>query len=87
MYLYLLVRTFFEGDHKCFRSACLDHNSRLLRVFGVIVVNSQGTPIVTTFNNTQIAQYAGLLSSLADEARSVVKEMDLSDDLTFLRIK
>lgn len=32
-------------------------------------------------------QYAGLISSLADKARSVVRDLDPTNELTFLRIR
>nr|CAH7721228.1 unnamed protein product [Callosobruchus chinensis] len=44
-------------------------------------------PIKTTLDNTTTVQYAGLISSLADKARSVVRDLDPSNDLTFLRIR
>ncbi|CAG9813569.1 unnamed protein product [Phaedon cochleariae] len=56
-------------------------------VVGTIVVNSEGIPIKTTLDNTTTVQYAGLISSLADKARSVVRDLDPSNDLTFLRIR
>lgn len=46
-----------------------------------------GIPIKTTLDNTTTVQYAGLISSLADKARSVVRDLDPSNDLTFLRIR
>ncbi|XP_023012442.1 dynein light chain roadblock [Leptinotarsa decemlineata] len=56
-------------------------------VVGTIVVNSEGIPIKTTLDNTTTVQYAGLISSLSDKARSVVRDLDPSNDLTFLRIR
>ncbi|XP_019870903.1 dynein light chain roadblock-type 2 [Aethina tumida] len=56
-------------------------------VVGTIVVNSEGIPIKSTLDNTTTVQYAGLISSLADKARSVVRDLDPSNDLTFLRIR
>ncbi|XP_044745600.1 dynein light chain roadblock-type 2 [Coccinella septempunctata] len=56
-------------------------------VVGIIVVNSEGIPIKTTLDNTTTVQYAGLISSLSDKARSVVRDLDPSNDLTFLRIR
>lgn len=32
-------------------------------------------------------QYAGLISQLSDKARSVVRDLDPTNDLTFLRIR
>ncbi|CAH1114617.1 unnamed protein product [Psylliodes chrysocephalus] len=56
-------------------------------IVGTIIVNSEGVPIKTTLDNTTTVQYAGLISSLADKARSVVRDLDPSNDLTFLRIR
>lgn len=50
-------------------------------------VSFSGIPIKTTLDNTTTVQYAGLISSLADKARSVVRDLDPSNDLTFLRIR
>lgn len=46
-----------------------------------------GIPIKTTMDNTTTVQYAGLISQLSDKARSVVRDLDPSNDLTFLRIR
>lgn len=46
-----------------------------------------GIPIKTTLDNSTTVQYAGLISSLTDKARSVVRDLDPSNDLTFLRIR
>ncbi|KAJ8976374.1 hypothetical protein NQ317_003228 [Molorchus minor] len=56
-------------------------------VVGTIVVNSEGIAIKSTLDNTTTVQYAGLISSLMDKARSVVRDLDPSNDLTFLRIR
>lgn len=52
-----------------------------------LLVAFSGIPIKTTMDNTTTVQYAGLISSLADKARSVVRDLDPSNDLTFLRIR
>lgn len=46
-----------------------------------------GIPVKSTLDNTTTVQYAGLISQLADKARSVVRDLDPSNDLTFLRIR
>ncbi|XP_012265418.1 dynein light chain roadblock-type 2 [Neodiprion pinetum] len=56
-------------------------------VVGTIVVNSEGIPIKSTLDNTTTIQYAGLISQLSDKARSVVRDLDPTNDLTFLRIR
>lgn len=46
-----------------------------------------GIPIKSTMDNTTTVQYAGLISQLSDKARSVIRDLDPSNDLTFLRIR
>lgn len=46
-----------------------------------------GIPIKSTLDNSTTVQYAGLISSLADKARSVVRDLDPTNELTFLRIR
>ena len=46
-----------------------------------------GIPIRTTLDNSTTVQYAGLLHLLAAKARSVVREIDPQNDLTFLRVR
>lgn len=56
-------------------------------VAGVIVVNGEGIPIKTTLENHVSVQYAGLMTSLVDKAKAVVRDLDPTNDLTFLRIR
>lgn len=56
-------------------------------VVGTIVVNVEGIPIKSTMDNTTTVQYAGLISQLSDKARTVVRDLDPTNDLTFLRIR
>ncbi|XP_064611054.1 dynein light chain roadblock-type 2 isoform X2 [Liolophura sinensis] len=56
-------------------------------VIGVIVVNSEGIPIRTTLDNATTVQCAGLIHQLTAKARSVVRDIDPQNDLTFLRVK
>ncbi|KAI9577702.1 hypothetical protein GQX74_010889 [Glossina fuscipes] len=51
----------------------------------IAVVSS--IPVKSTLDNTTTVQYAGLMSQLADKARSVVRDLDPSNDLTFLRVR
>ena len=46
-----------------------------------------GVPIKSTLDNATTIQYAGLISQLADKSCSVVRELDPTNDLTFLRIR
>ena len=56
-------------------------------VHGLIIVNQEGIPIRTTLDNSTSVQYSGLLHQLTAKARSVVRDLDPQNDLTFLRIR
>jgi len=56
-------------------------------VQGTIIFNNDGIAIRTTLDNTTTVQYSGLLHSLTNKARSVIREIDPQNDLTFLRIR
>ncbi|XP_067125311.1 dynein light chain roadblock-type 2 [Centruroides vittatus] len=56
-------------------------------VVGVIVTNSEGVPIKTSLDNTTTTQYAGLMTQLVERARNTVRDIDPTNDLTFLRIR
>ncbi|XP_011496280.1 PREDICTED: dynein light chain roadblock-type 2 isoform X1 [Ceratosolen solmsi marchali] len=56
-------------------------------VVGTIIVNTEGIPIKSTMDNTTTVQYSGLISQLSDKARSVIRDLDPTNDLTFLRIR
>ncbi|MPD04721.1 Dynein light chain roadblock-type 2 [Portunus trituberculatus] len=46
-----------------------------------------GIPIKSTLDNPTTIQYTGLISGLTDKARSVVRDLDPTNDLTFLRVR
>eukprot|EP00913_Durusdinium_trenchii_P031842 g29820.t1 len=54
-------------------------------VSGIVIVNSDGVPMRSTLDSKQTLQYSALISQLAAKARSVVRELDPQNDLTFLR--
>mmetsp|Transcript_103262 Transcript_103262/g.258906 ORF Transcript_103262/g.258906 Transcript_103262/m.258906 type:complete len:102 (+) Transcript_103262:70-375(+) len=57
-------------------------------VTGIVIVNAEGLPIRSTFEATQkTKQYSALISQLAAKARSLVRDLDPTNDLTFLRIR
>ncbi|CAE8736144.1 unnamed protein product, partial [Polarella glacialis] len=56
-------------------------------VSGIIIVNSEGVPIRSSLDSRQTLQYSALISQLAAKARSVVRDLDPQNDLTFLRIR
>lgn len=51
------------------------------------IASQLGIPVKSTLDNTTTVQYAGLMSQLADKARSVVRDLDPSNDMTFLRVR
>lgn len=57
-------------------------------VTGIIVVNSDGMPIRSSIDDTNAQnQYAHLVTALAAKARHCVRDLDPTNDLTFLRIR
>lgn len=52
-----------------------------------MIVNSEGVPIRSTLESRHTLQYSALISQLAAKARSVVRDLDPQNDLTFLRIR
>merc|ERR1712125_206798 len=56
-------------------------------VSGIVIVNSEGVPIRSTLETRFTLQYSALISQLASKARSVVRDLDPQNDLTFLRIR
>ncbi|KAL7295730.1 hypothetical protein TKK_0011075 [Trichogramma kaykai] len=46
-----------------------------------------GIPIKSTMDNATTIQYAGLISQLSDKARSIIRDLDPTNDLTFLRLR
>ncbi|KAJ3191677.1 Dynein light chain roadblock-type 2 [Irineochytrium annulatum] len=56
-------------------------------VEGIVIVNMEGIPIRTTLDNDKTVQHAALITQLTAKARSVVRDLDPQNDLTFLRIR
>jgi dynein light chain roadblock-type len=59
-------------------------------VEGVIIVNSDGVPIRPSKGNMDektTQKYAANIAQLTTKARSVVRDLDPQNDLTFLRIR
>lgn len=56
-------------------------------VTGVIVVNQEGIPIRSTLDNATTVQYAGLIHQLAAKAKTTVRDLDPTNDLSFLRVR
>jgi len=56
-------------------------------VVGVIIINAEGVAIKSTLDGPTTVQYTALVAGLADKARGVVRELDPTNDLTFLRLR
>jgi len=56
-------------------------------VKGIIVLNCEGIPIKTTLDNAETVQITGLIFNLIHKARSCIKDLDSTNDLTFLRLR
>eukprot|EP00158_Paraphelidium_tribonemae_P000355 Partr_v1_DN21763_c0_g1_i1_m7619 putative Dynein, light chain len=57
-------------------------------VQGIIIVNHDGIPIRSTLADQALTtQYAALISQLAGKTRLAVRELDSSNDLSFLRVR
>jgi len=56
-------------------------------VLGLVVINSDGIPIKSTLDNALSIEYAGQIQLLVEKARSMIKEMDSTNDLTFVRLR
>jgi len=56
-------------------------------VHGILIVNAEGIPIRSTLDPALTTQYAAHITQLSAKARSVVRDLDPTNDLTFLRIR
>ncbi|XP_070532659.1 dynein light chain roadblock-type 2-like [Ptychodera flava] len=56
-------------------------------VLGVIVVNPEGIILRTSMDNSTTLQLSNALQNVTALARSVVRDVDPQNDLTFLRIR
>ncbi|KAI9018455.1 hypothetical protein DFJ74DRAFT_677532 [Hyaloraphidium curvatum] len=57
-------------------------------VEGIVIVNHEGIPIRSTIADQNLTiQYAGLVTQLADRSRSLVRDLDPQNELSFLRLR
>ena len=56
-------------------------------VKGVLIMNSDGIPIRSNLSPEETEIYAALISQLAIKASSVVRTLEDTDELSFLRIR
>lgn len=54
-------------------------------VIGTIIINSEGIP-TSTFDNSTTIHYASLFENLVGSARNIIRDLDPTDELTFLRV-
>eukprot|EP00036_Acanthoecidae_sp_10tr_P000516 CAMPEP_0182940646 /NCGR_PEP_ID=MMETSP0105_2-20130417/47632_1 /TAXON_ID=81532 ORGANISM="Acanthoeca-like sp., Strain 10tr" /NCGR_SAMPLE_ID=MMETSP0105_2 /ASSEMBLY_ACC=CAM_ASM_000205 /LENGTH=159 /DNA_ID=CAMNT_0025080157 /DNA_START=63 /DNA_END=540 /DNA_ORIENTATION=+ len=56
-------------------------------VLGVIIMNKDGVPIKTTLDQATTVQYCTHLSNLSAQTRTSVRDIDPTNELSFLRIR
>lgn len=56
-------------------------------VKGLFVINMDGIPIRYTFEADLVTHYAAIAHQLVMQARSIVRELDNTDDLVTLRLR
>merc|ERR1712111_308982 len=56
-------------------------------VIGTVVVNKEGACIKSTLDPSTTSQYSTILGSLVSQAVVMFKEMDPSNDVTFMRVR
>lgn len=56
-------------------------------VKGVLIMNSEGVPIRSNLPAEETENYTALVSQLAYKANSVVRVLDDTDELAFLRVR
>ena len=54
---------------------------------GILIVNSDGVPIKSNLSKEDTETHSALISQLAAKATSVVRTLDPTNDLTFLRMR
>ncbi|EER11446.1 roadblock, putative [Perkinsus marinus ATCC 50983] len=56
-------------------------------VSGIVIVNHEGVPIRSTLEQKYTLQYSALISQLTQKAKSMIRDLDPQNDLTFLRLR
>jgi len=56
------------------------------KVEGLVVINNEGIPIKSTLDSTSTVQYSAEISQLAERAKCMVRDLDPTNSLTFVRI-
>eukprot|EP01059_Diplonema_ambulator_P036005 TRINITY_DN8767_c0_g1_i2.p1 TRINITY_DN8767_c0_g1~~TRINITY_DN8767_c0_g1_i2.p1 ORF type:complete len:114 (+),score=20.88 TRINITY_DN8767_c0_g1_i2:31-342(+) len=60
-------------------------------VKGFIIINAEGIPIKDSFEETEpkmlTIHYSALMTSLVAKAKSAIRDLDATNELTFLRLR
>ncbi|CAF0955978.1 unnamed protein product [Adineta steineri] len=56
-------------------------------VHGFLIINNDGIPIRTSLDTALSQQYAALIKSLSDKARSTIRDIDPTNELVFFRMR
>merc|ERR1712004_33565 len=56
-------------------------------VVGMMIVNNDGIAVRSNMDATITNQYCAVISRLADQARSTIRDLDPTNDITFLRLR
>ncbi|CAD6190229.1 unnamed protein product [Caenorhabditis auriculariae] len=56
-------------------------------VQGVVVMDSVGRAIRSTLDEEATAQHSALLQQLCEKSKSLIRELDPTNDLTFLQLR
>ncbi|CAF1197324.1 unnamed protein product [Rotaria sp. Silwood1] len=56
-------------------------------VQGYLIINNEGIPIRSSLDTSLTQQYAALIKSLSDKARSTIREIDPTNELVFFRMR
>ncbi|CAF2899616.1 unnamed protein product [Rotaria sp. Silwood2] len=56
-------------------------------VQGYLIINNDGIPIRSSLDTSLTQQYAALIKSLSDKARSTIRDIDPTNELMFFRMR
>merc|ERR1712062_391017 len=56
-------------------------------VLGMMIVNNDGVAVRSNMDATITNQYSAVIARLSDQARSAIRDLDPTNDITFLRIR
>ncbi|XP_020807798.1 uncharacterized protein LOC110183783 [Drosophila serrata] len=67
--------------------ATFDRLAQLPGVLAAILIDGKGLPVRSTLNDTDTMRYANKMQPLVTMARSMVQEMEPTDQLTYVRLR